>query len=97
MDLQECSQETKEFSGKAVLFSGLTLMSMDVFCSLFFFFFFTEKIRSIYIMSTGTSCDTVQLKFTKLAQSNSLSVCGIVITQQLYVFNSHLLYALCNR
>ena len=49
-------------------------------------------------MSTGTSCDTVQLKCTKLAQSNSLSVCGIVnhttVVVVVDVFNS-LLYALC--
>ena len=45
LDLQECSKEAKEFSGNAVLFSGLTLMWMDVFSILSL----TEKIRSIHV------------------------------------------------
>ena len=54
LDLQECLQEAKEFSGKTVLFSGLTLMWMDVFSILSL----TEKIRSIHV-STKVNRDSI--------------------------------------
>lgn len=44
LGFQECAREAKEFFGDVILFSGFTLMWMDVFSILSL----NEKIRSIH-------------------------------------------------
>lgn len=57
MDMQECSQEAKEFSGNATLFSALALMWMDVF----FILSLTEKIISIHVKVSQSRYNAVFL------------------------------------